>query len=55
MVTCDGCLTVSAGLFDSDVVGVETAGSEAGLAVLPPVRGGEREGAGQRTGGSVQV
>ena len=38
-----------------DVVGVETAGSEAGLTVRPAVRGVEREGPGQRTGGSVQV
>ena len=58
-VTCDSILSVSAGLRDSDVVGVEAAGSQAGLAVLPGGRGrgrgGEGEGPGQRTGGSVQV
>ena len=42
-------------LFDSDGVGVETASSEAGLAVFPQVWGGEREAPGQRTGGAVQV
>lgn len=58
---CDGCLSpspsVAAGQFDSDVVGVETAGSENCRLTVGrgATWGGEREGAGQGTGGGVQV